>query len=141
MTAGIVNSFNFSPNQNMKCQADSAMVAKEKRVELHRKPGAKGGNDDPSQQLLHWSSNPHPHQNVQPFRTSHKLQRHERRRKEERESSRHAKKTRWEDFFPLTDVKRKTGTISRDCFQPFQNIKSVYRNVLRNKTAHVFTTI
>ena len=62
-------------------------------------------------------------------------------KKKGRERSRQAKKTRWEDFFPWTDVKRKTGTISRDCLLPFQNIKSVYRNAVRKKTAHVFTTI
>lgn len=140
VTAGIVNSFTFSPNQNMKCQADSAMAAKEKS-KASQEAQCQGGNDDPSQQLLHCSSNPHPHQNVQPFWTSHVSFRDKREEERERESSRHAKKTRWEDFFPLTDIKRKTGTISRDCLQPFQNIKSVYRNVLRKKTAHVFTSI
>ena len=87
--------------------------------------------------LLH----PHPPQNVQPFWTSHVSFRDMRREERKREKAADMlKRQGGRIFFPLTDVKRKIGTISCDCLQPFQNIKSVYRNVLRKKL-HMFSLL
>ena len=61
----------------------------------------------------------------------------EKERKREKEADK-LKRQGGRIFFPLTVVKRKTGTTSRDCLLPFQNIKSVYRNSVRKKKRTCF---
>lgn len=84
----------------MKYQADSAMVAK-KKSRGSQEAWFQGGNDDPSQQLLHCSSNLHPRQNVQPFWTSQVSFKERWEKKKGRERK---KQTSWKDkvggFFP-----------------------------------------
>lgn len=76
------------------------MVAK-KKSRGSQEAWSQGGNDDPSQQLLHCSSNPHPRQNVQPFWT---LQVSFKERWEKKKGRERKKQTSWKDkvggFFP-----------------------------------------
>lgn len=122
--------------QNMKYQADSAMVAKKSRGS--QEAWSQGGNDDPSQQLLHCSSNPHPHQNVQPFWTSQVSFKRDEKKKGRERKKQTSWKTKVGGFFPTYCRQRKTGTTSRDCLLPFKTLKSVYRNSVREKKRTCF---